>query len=135
MTNTTNTTNYKYCRNCGSEIDARAVICPKCGVATGVTMQTKNEGLAAVLSFLVPGAGQIYNGQIIKGLVLFAAQLISIVLMAIGIGFITALIVWVYAIYNAYHRAKEINTGTCKDSSPEYIPSFRSPEEIEDWYD
>ena len=28
----------------------------------------KNAGIAAVLSFFISGLGQIYNGQIIKGL-------------------------------------------------------------------
>ena len=30
---------------------------------------TKSVGLAAVLGFLIPGLGQIYNGQILKGLI------------------------------------------------------------------
>ena len=28
----------------------------------------RNAGTAAILSFLIPGAGQIYNGKILRGL-------------------------------------------------------------------
>lgn len=55
-----------YCNNCGNEIDDKAVICPKCGVATGsktpVANSDKTNTLAIVgfvLSFLVSIAGLI----------------------------------------------------------------------------
>lgn len=34
----------------------------------------RNPGVAAVLSFFWPGVGQIYNGELAKGLVLFFLQ-------------------------------------------------------------
>ena len=37
-------------------------------------MITKSAGLAAVLSFLIPGLGQIYNGHIVKGLMIVVVQ-------------------------------------------------------------
>ena len=67
----------KFCSNCGAEIDTRAEICPKCGARVAppptsfpptIMAERKNEGLAAVLSFLFFGLGQIYNGQIGKGI-------------------------------------------------------------------
>ena len=69
----------------------------------------KSAGLAAVLSFFVSGLGQIYNGQIGKGLVILVVQAINIALMDILIGFVTFAIVWVWAIYDAYRVADRIN--------------------------
>ncbi|RKD76214.1 MULTISPECIES: DUF5683 domain-containing protein [Sinobaca] len=69
----------------------------------------KSPGLAAVLSFLIPGLGQIYNGQIFKGLIIIAIQAVNILLMAILIGYVTYFIFWVYAIYDAYRRADKDN--------------------------
>lgn len=40
-----------YCRNCGNVIDDNAVICPKCGVATGVSMQQQRTNTLAIVGF------------------------------------------------------------------------------------
>ncbi len=37
-----------YSRGCGSEISDHAVICPKCGVATGVPMPTSRAGTSRI---------------------------------------------------------------------------------------
>ena len=102
----------KFCSNCGEEIDAKAEICPNCGVrAKAATNGIKNPGLAAVLSFLVMGLGQIYNGEIGKGLLFIVLYAISIVLCFVLVGFITTPILWIYGIYDAHKTAKEINAG------------------------
>jgi TM2 domain-containing membrane protein YozV len=67
--------------------------------------------VAAVLSFLIPGLGQIYNGQILKGLVIVVVQIINAALTNVLIGFITYPIVLVYAVYDAYRTAERINAG------------------------
>ena len=49
----------------------------------------KHPLLSAILSFVLPGAGQIYNEEFIKGLILFAAAIasvVSIVYTAISLG-------------------------------------------------
>lgn len=69
----------------------------------------KSPGLAAVLSFLIQGLGQIYNGQILKGLFLVVLQAINVALMNVLIGFITYPIVLVYAVYDAYRVAERTN--------------------------
>ncbi|MDQ4106262.1 MAG: DUF5683 domain-containing protein [Actinomycetota bacterium] len=69
----------------------------------------KNAGVAAVLSFLIPGLGQIYNGQILKGLIIVVVQLINVALTNVLIGFIFYPIVLVYAVYDAYNAANRIN--------------------------
>ena len=69
----------------------------------------KNAGIAAVLSFFVTGLGQIYNGQIFKGILLILIQIDNGLLLYILIGFITMPIVWLYGVINAYRHAERIN--------------------------
>ncbi len=69
----------------------------------------KSAGLAAVLSFFISGLGQIYNGQILKGLITIVVQVINGVLTTILIGWIPLAIVWVWAIIDAYREAEKIN--------------------------
>ena len=69
----------------------------------------KSAGLAAVLSFFISGLGQIYNGQILKGLLIIVVQLINGALTTILIGWIPLAIVWVWAIIDAYREAERIN--------------------------
>jgi TM2 domain-containing membrane protein YozV len=65
----------------------------------------KNPGVAAVLSFFVCGLGQIYNGQIGKGLIMMVCYFISWALMFILIGFITTPALWIWGMYDAYRTA------------------------------
>jgi uncharacterized OB-fold protein len=79
-----------YCRECGKQVSSEARSCPHCGAPwpTGPNEVSDAEhlerlntlyrqpvpasfspGVAAVLSFFIPGAGQIYRGKIAKGLV------------------------------------------------------------------
>jgi TM2 domain-containing membrane protein YozV len=69
----------------------------------------KSPGLAAVLSFFVPGLGQVYNGQIAKGLFLVFLGFLSFLLMAVVVGYLLYLPLWVYAIYDGYRMAERIN--------------------------
>lgn len=69
----------------------------------------KSPGLAAVLSFFWTGVGQIYNGQIAKGLILIVVQMINSALMFILIGFVTYPIVWIWGMYDAYRTAERLN--------------------------
>jgi len=57
----------------------------------------KNAGIAAVLSFFVTGLGQIYNGQIFKGILLILIQIVNGLLLYILIGFIN-IVVYVYSV-------------------------------------
>lgn len=69
----------------------------------------RNPGIAAVLSFFWTGVGQIYNGQILKGLILIGVQVINGLLMFLLIGFITYPIVWIWGMYDAYKTAERMN--------------------------
>jgi len=69
----------------------------------------KNPFLAAFLSFLIPCLGQIYTGKIMMGIVLIIVAFIlsaAATLLTIFAG-ILYIIVWLYAIYDAYITAKE----------------------------
>lgn len=69
----------------------------------------KSPGLAAVLSFLICGLGQIYNGQILKGFVFLVIYLISWLMMLVLIGYITTPILWIWGTVDAYRKAEQIN--------------------------
>ena len=76
-----------------------------------MTLPPKNPGLAAVASFFFAGLGQIYNGEITKGLLLMAIQIVNVVLMIFLIGFVLYPIIWVYGIWDAYTTAEKYNEG------------------------
>ena len=69
----------------------------------------KSPGLAAVLSFFFCGLGQIYNGQIFKGIFMLVAYAISWWMMWLVIGFITTPILWIWGMVDAYRTAQRIN--------------------------
>ena len=69
----------------------------------------RNPLIAGILSLLIPGLGQIYNGEIGKGIGLIIAHFISLLLMFVIIGFITTPILWIYGMVDAYQTAEKIN--------------------------
>ena len=69
----------------------------------------KNPGVAAVLSFFITGLGQIYNGQIVKGVIFIIIQGINVLLMYVLVGFITFPIFWIWGMVDAYRTAERIN--------------------------
>jgi TM2 domain-containing membrane protein YozV len=57
----------------------------------------KNPSIATILSFFFRGLGQIYNGQIGKGVVfIILYDGISVTLMWVVIGFVTTPILWIW---------------------------------------
>jgi TM2 domain-containing membrane protein YozV len=81
----------------------------------------KNPGLAAVLSFFYMGLGQVYNGQIAKGILFIVAYTISWVFIAsiilLPIGIITTPILFIWGMVDAYKSAEKINRDIAYDSS------------------
>ena len=73
-------------------------------------MTKKNPGAAAVLSFFVPGLGQIYNGELGKGITIVAVTIVCWMITFLYIGFIILVPLWVWAIYDAYTKAERINS-------------------------
>ena len=73
------------------------------------TQPQKNPGVATVLSFFFMGLGQIYNGQIGKGIIFIILYAISVALMFVIVGFITTPILWLWGMVDANKSAKKIN--------------------------
>ncbi len=65
--------------------------------------------LAAILSFIVAGLGQIYNGQVAKGVIFIALQIINGALTAVLIGWVLMPIVGLWAVLDAYFVARNKN--------------------------
>jgi len=99
-----------------------------------MNQDTKNPGMAAVLSFVFNGLGQLYNGQILKGLLIIflssltmlvlilgsiligfwlLGKIISIKVLILGLvlflgGLIGICVLGIYSIFNAYQVAKKL---------------------------
>ena len=71
------------------------------------TPQTRNPGIAAVLSVVIPGVGQIYNGDFLRGIF----WLIVTPGMWIGTGGLFGWVCHVIAAYTAHRRARDKNRG------------------------
>jgi TM2 domain-containing membrane protein YozV len=69
----------------------------------------KNPTTATILSFFIMGLGQIYNGQIGKGIMFIVLYAISWLLMFVIVGFITTPILWIWGMVDASRSAKRIN--------------------------
>lgn len=53
-----------------------------------MSQEVKNPGVAAVLSFIFNGVGQLYNGQMVKGLSLIFFSTLSMLIFILGSVFI-----------------------------------------------
>jgi TM2 domain-containing membrane protein YozV len=69
----------------------------------------RNPVIAAILSLIVAGLGQIYNGQIGNGAIFMVIQLINGALTAVLIGWLLLPLVGLWAMVDAYMTAKRNN--------------------------
>ena len=69
--------------------------------------QRRHPGVAAVLSVLIPGVGQIYNGDFLRGIF----WLIVTPGMWLGTGGFCGWVCHVIAAYTAHQRARDKNLG------------------------
>lgn len=111
-----------YCSKCGEQIPDNSQFCPKCGASCNEqgpqynvnnsapyyeNKQTKSRGLATVLSILIVGVGQMYLGQVVKGIVM----LIGAMVIGAITGGLAALPIWILSAIDAYRIATKINEG------------------------
>jgi TM2 domain-containing membrane protein YozV len=102
------------CPECGREISSAAMACPGCGHPVRgqpAIRDVKSPGLAAVLSALWSGLGQIYNGEIGKGVGIAICYVISILLIGAIIGIVSTPIIWIWGMVDAYRTAERLNAG------------------------
>ena len=69
--------------------------------------EQKSTSVAGYCSSVIPGLGQVYNGEIAKGYILFLLTIAGLVIFLIP-GFI----VWMYSLYDAYAVAGKMSSGT-----------------------
>ncbi|MDY6778752.1 MAG: DUF5683 domain-containing protein [Candidatus Nanohaloarchaea archaeon] len=80
-------------------------------------MTSERYDAPAILSFFIPGLGQIVKDEIWKGIGLMLGALISIGLMFVVIGLLTYPFVWFYAVYDAYNTPIQGTEKTASDST------------------
>lgn len=93
-----------YCKNCGKKIDDKAEVCVGCGVKC--KQEEKNPTIAAILSFLFVGLGQIYNGEVAKGIGFMVIAVLLFLTIFVVIGVVLYPAFYIYQIYEAYKTAK-----------------------------
>ncbi|SFK69959.1 TM2 domain-containing membrane protein YozV [Halogranum rubrum] len=127
-----------FCRDCGERISARAEICPECGVrqlppptssvdsALDDLLKGGNPFVAAALSALFPGLGQIYNRELEKGIAFIVGGFLAVLSALAIIGFVLYPAIWIYSIYEAYKTAEgqaaEVDTAgysTIEEGTPQ----------------
>lgn len=106
----------RYCRKCGAKLNVPGGECLSCRTKMKTLLGSKNEILSAVLSFFLPGLGQLYNGQKIKAIFIFFIFIIFPFLpfpflQFTPIGGIIVLLIRILSIVDAYITSNYINHG------------------------
>lgn len=70
------------CSECKKEVSSEAATCPSCGHPIKPQKQWK-PGIAALLSLIIPGAGQLYKGYVLRGLIWFVVVIVGYFLFII----------------------------------------------------
>lgn len=112
------------CGNCSAILEPPGLVCTACHSAqrTGpesvavpptVLLAAKSAGLAAFLSFLWPGAGLLYAGQIGAGIAFVMFGFFLFVVSLTGVGLILTLPLWLivtpFLMIWSYNAAKSAN--------------------------
>jgi len=106
------------CPACGAGVPETAKFCNECGAplapgspgpapAASPEKIEKSTALALIGSAVVPGLGQVYEGNIVRGYLVFLGTLFGFFLFIIP-----GIIVWLYGMYDAYTTATQMNDGS-----------------------
>ena len=126
----------KFCANCGKERVEGQVVCIGCGCPLQAAPAAQANGekivqpgdksalLATLLSCFIPGVGQIYLGQVTKGIVLLIVNLVwnlvgqtvlwIIVGLTFGLGIVLVpvlFIPWLVILVDTYMIGKKLEDG------------------------
>jgi TM2 domain-containing membrane protein YozV len=124
-----------FCPKCGKEVTEDMNVCPYCGnplkvmptqrkvPVSKVTVGTKNSGLAAVLSLIIPGLGQMYAGQIGRGLLFLfigipLTAIIALFFFWLILPLFLPLAFWIWNIFDAYNICNEYNRRLLQTGNP-----------------
>jgi predicted nucleic acid-binding Zn-ribbon protein len=104
-----------FCTKCGAKIpDEQPSACPQCGTATSTSSSAKNPVRAAALSLVIPGLGQAYNGNFLKGIGIFIVIVVPFLLSELIFHFPFGwllLLLWAIGVYDAYWDAGRMKRG------------------------
>lgn len=105
-----------FCSSCGELIKRDVAFCPECGTRHQQPPHRSGEKvpeIAAILSFVIVGLGQVYNGQIVKGVVfhigMWFAFIVGVLFFWLFFPLFIPLGLWLFNIYDAYDQAQKIN--------------------------
>lgn len=108
------------CKKCSKDICheclvfvAGQVYCSECApiaTALGGVNRTRDPFLALGLSLICPGMGQVYNGEITKGLTIFLSAIF--------------ILPWIYGLFDAFRFAEKINRGQLPLAGPRLSGTF-----------
>ena len=64
-------------------------------------MEKQKHGIPALISFFIPGLGQIIKGDILKGILIWVLG--GVITFFLWWTFIVPLIIWAWNVYDAYN--------------------------------
>jgi TM2 domain-containing membrane protein YozV len=65
---------------------------------------SQKHGIPALLSFFIPGLGQMVKGKVGKGIGIFFGWLLSFALIFTVIGIVVPIIIWIWQIIDVYNN-------------------------------
>lgn len=92
-----------FCSGCGhASVDAQIAGPSVAEMASAARKADQRHGVPALLSFFIPGLGQLVKGDVLSAVFAFGGAVFFGWLCVAGIGFFLLPIFWVWQIYDAY---------------------------------